>query len=263
MATIPPPVRSTAKTRLRVFTRTQMTLLIVLVATFVLCIAFTWTTRDAMSNLPFLGQGNRGRAAFGGPKTIVDLTPWQTAEALAALAVSNEERQYAREAERLAYHEVDQAFASALRQASIKRPVLSSEAIAIQQQMVQLEQTVKADQAHVDSLTAALGKSNATKTDQDQDGSGSDELDLAKAQLTLDQNELSDAQENFARATGDQRGRIQQELTTHQAAMSKYEAAHDQGQTAVAVVAQHGTLAGRIRAWFAQLDRYQLLQQAI
>jgi len=263
MATIPPPVRSTAKTRLRVFTRTQMTLLIVLVATFVLCIAFTWTTRDAMSNLPFLGQGNRGRAAFGGPKTIVDLTPWQTAEALAALAVSNEERQYAREAERLADHEVDQAFASALRQASIKRPVLSSEAIAIQQQMVQLEQTVKADQAHVDSLTAALGKSNATKTDQDQDGSGSDELDLAKAQLTLDQNELSDAQENFARATGDQRGRIQQELTTHQAAMSKYEAAHDQGQTAVAVVAQHGTLAGRIRAWFAQLDRYQLLQQAI
>ena len=51
-------------------------------------------------------------------KTLVDLRPWQTAEALAPLAVTAEETEYAHEAERLADHEVDQAFASALRQAS-------------------------------------------------------------------------------------------------------------------------------------------------
>ena len=39
-------------------------------------------------------------------------------QTLAALAVSAEERELAREAERLADHEVDQAFAQALRQAS-------------------------------------------------------------------------------------------------------------------------------------------------
>jgi small-conductance mechanosensitive channel len=46
--------------------------------------------------------------------------------------------------------------------------------------------------------------------------------------------------------------------------MSKYDAqVHDQGQSAVISAARYGTLAGRIRAWFAQRDRYQLLQQAM
>jgi len=263
MAMTPPPVTPTARPRSRAFTRTRLITLLVLVAIFVLCIAFTWTTRDAMSNLPFLRQG-RARAAFGTQKTIVDLSPWQTAETLAAMAVSTEERQYAREAERLADHEVDQAFASAMRQASIKRPVLSGAALAISEQVAQLEQTVKADQANVDRLTAQNKSSGAAKANEDQAGSGSDELDLAKAQLTLDQNELTDAQQNLARASGDLRGEIQQELAAHEAAMSKYDAqVRDQGQMAVVSASRYGTLAGRTRAWFAQVTRYQLLQQAM
>ena len=248
--------------RPRLFSGTRITALGVLVAIFLLCMAFSWTTRDAMSNLPFLRQANRSQAGAG-QKTIVDLSPWQTAQALAALAVSAEEREYAREAERLADHEVDQAFASALRHAAIRKPVLSSEAVAISGRITQLEEIVKADQARVDSLTSPESKT-AAKGKQDQPSSGSDDLSLAKAQLALDQDELTDARQELARATGDQRPRIQQELATHEAAMSKYDAqAHDQAQTAVASVSQHGTLAGRIHAWFAQRDRYQLLQQAI
>lgn len=263
MATVPPSVPSAARPSSRALTRTRLITLLVLVGIFVVCIVFTWTTRDAMSNLPFLGQG-RARSAVGAQKTIVDLSPWQTAEALAAMAVSTEERQYAREAERLADHEVDQAFASALRHASMKRPALTGNALAISQQVAQLEQTVKADQANVDRLTAQNKSSGAEKADQDQADSSSDQLDLAKAQLTLDQNELTDAQQNLARASGDQRGRIQQELATHEAAMSKYDAqVRDPGQMAVVSAARHGTLAGRIQAWFAQIGRYQLLQQAI
>jgi small-conductance mechanosensitive channel len=262
MAIPPPSITPTTKPRSRALTRVRLITLLVLVGIFVLCIAFTWTTRDAMSNLPFLSQA-RVRSAFGTQKTIVDLSPWQTAEALAALAVSTEERQYAREAERLADHEVDQAFASALRQASMKRPALTGNALAISQQVEQLEQTVKADQANVDRLTAGNKSSGAAKADH-QETSGSDELDVAKAQLGLDQNELTDAQQNLARASGDQRGQIQQELAAHEAAMSKYDAqAHDQGQMAVVSAARYGTLAGRIEAWFAQISRYQLLQQAV
>jgi len=263
MAANPPQTPPARKKQWLSFTRTRLTILVVLVAIFLLCIAFTWTTRDAMSNLPFLKQGNRAQASLGGQKTIVDVSPWQTAQALAALAVTAEEREYVREAERLADHEVDQAFASALRQAAIKPPVMSSETAAISGRIKQLEEIVKADQARVDSITAQAGKP-AAKTNQDQTSPGTDDLSLAKAQLGLDQDELGDARQELARATGDQRPRIQQELATHQAAMSKYDAqAHELVQTAVASVSQHGTLAGRIRAWFAQIDRYQLLQQAI
>src|SRR5579883_802794 len=208
-------------------TRTRLTLLVALVAIFVLCIAFSWTTRDAMSNLSFL-KGNREQAGAGAQKTIVDLSPWQTAQALTALAVTAEEREYAREAERLADHEVEQAFASALREAAIKPPVMSSAAAAISDRIRQLEEIVKTDQARVDSLTAAAGKP-APKTGEDQASPGADELSLAKAQLGLDQDELTDAREELARATGDQRPRIQQELASHEAAMSKYDAqAHEQ-----------------------------------
>ena len=138
--------------------RTRLITLVVLVLIFVLCIGFSWTTRDAMSSLPFLGGQNRYASRFGGEKTIVDLSPWQTAQAMSALAVSSEERQYAREAERLAAHEADQAFALALRQASTQRPVLSAEAQAISKKIEQLQQTAKADQARVDGLTGLANR---------------------------------------------------------------------------------------------------------
>jgi small-conductance mechanosensitive channel len=81
----------------------------------VLCLIGAWLTRGSMTHLPFL----RGKGAA--QNTLVDQRPWQTIEALAPLAVSAEEQSLAREAERLADHEVDQAFAFALRQAAMKK----------------------------------------------------------------------------------------------------------------------------------------------
>src|SRR5208283_5990750 len=69
----------------------------------VVCLVASYLTRGAMSNLP-----NRNERSG-----LVDQQPWQTASSLANLAVSAEEKQFAREAERLADHEVDQAFAMA------------------------------------------------------------------------------------------------------------------------------------------------------
>ena len=72
---------------------------------------------------------------------------------LAALAVSAEELGLAREAERLADHEVDQAFAQSLRQASAETRELTGEALALQQRVTSLQQMVKQDQEQVTALT--------------------------------------------------------------------------------------------------------------
>jgi hypothetical protein len=75
--------------------------------------------------------------------------------------------------------------------------------------------------------------------------------------------ELNDAQHDLARASGDVRTRIQQELAAHEAAMSKMNAqSGSDSQIAVLSTRQYGTLAGRIEAWSSQRSRYQLIQQA-
>ena len=86
----------------------------------VVCLVAIYLTRGAMANLPFLKA--KGRARGAAADGLVDQRPWQTIQALAPLAVSAEEKRLARDAERLADHEVDQAFAQALRQASMGDP---------------------------------------------------------------------------------------------------------------------------------------------
>src|ERR1035437_1289965 len=118
MAGLPVTPITGGRKRKRVFGRASLIFLLAMAVLLVLCLAFSWSTRDSMAPLSFLtGRGNV-RSLGKSPKTLVDLGPWQTAEALAPLAVTAEEKEYARDAERLADHEVDQAFASALRQAS-------------------------------------------------------------------------------------------------------------------------------------------------
>jgi uncharacterized protein YqfA (UPF0365 family) len=89
-----------------------------------------------------------------------------------------------REAERLADHEVDQAFSQSLRQASLEKPKLSGKALALQQRVTELQTIVKSDQARIAVLTGGAGTTA--------DVSKSSDLDVAKAQLGLDQNELDD-----------------------------------------------------------------------
>jgi small-conductance mechanosensitive channel len=210
----------------------------------------TFVTRGSMANMPFLkAQGNS-------PGNLVDQRPWQTIESLAPLAISAEEQSLAREAERLADHEVDQAFALALRQAALQTRVLTGDALTLQQRIAQLQALVKEDQAKVETLTAALKAAPGAPA-------SSDDLDVAKAQLQLDTDELGDATEQLARITGDKRGEIQQELTARQSAMKKFEAqANSGGQIAVLSARRYGTLYGRVSAWFDQRSRMALIRQA-
>src|SRR3984957_4193423 len=112
-------------------------------ALLILCLVAAYWTRGAMAHMPFLKQGS----SPGTAGNLVDQRPWQTIESLAPLAVSAEEQALAREAERLADHEVDQSFAFALRQAALRTHTLSGDALALQQKVSQLQALVKEDQA--------------------------------------------------------------------------------------------------------------------
>ncbi len=222
-------------------------------ALLVLCLAAAWWTRGAMAHMPFL----KANGGHGNTNNLVDQSPWQTIESLAPLAVSAEEQSFAHEAARLADHEVDQAFAVALREATFQTRTLTGEALVVQERVTQLQTLVKEDQSKVDTLTASLKQPNGTTA-------SSDDLDAAKAQLQLDTDELGDATEQLSRASGDKRGQIQQELTARQAAMKKYDAsqANTGGQIAVLSARRYGTLYGRISAWFDQRSRMSLIRQA-
>jgi small-conductance mechanosensitive channel len=266
MAGLPVTPIPGGRIRKRVFGRVSLIVLLAMAALLVLCLAFSWTTRDSMAHLSFLsGQGNV-RSVEKSQTTLVDLRPWQTAEALAPLAVTAEETEDAHEAERLADHEVDQAFASALRQASAQAQhrILTGDALALSQRVKQLQQLIKEDQALVNSLTAASGSSAALTKDAAKPAGDSDDLEVAKAQLGLDTDELEDAQQELDRASGDDRAQIQGELAAHEALMSKYDSqSHSPAEVAVLSARRHSTLAGRLKVWRSQLDRYASIQQAM
>ena len=260
------PAAVDSSPRSRLFDRIRIGILLSLLLVLLVSAVFSWMTRDAMAHLRFL-QGQAGNGGLGARKTLVDLSPWKTAQALAPLAVSAEEIEYAHNAERLADHEVDQAFAVALRQSGLQAEhrELSGDSLAQAQKVDQLEQLVHQDQALVASLTAKTGPAvKGGAANQTDDNSTSDDLEIAKAQLGLDSDELADAKLDLERASGDNSSAIQGELAAHEATMRKFDSsAAADGQVAVLSAKRNGTLAKRVSAWFSQNSRNQLIQQAM
>ena len=204
-----------------------------------------YVSRGTMEQLAFLRRGAEGTE-------LVDQRPFQTAQTLAGLAVSAEEQRYAQEAERLAGHEVEQAFATALRQASLHQRVLTGEASETAKKVAAMQATLAGDKAHVNELTDAARKSGVANA-------SGDDLDVAQAQLGLDTDELADATADLARESGDQRGRIEAELAAFQTASRKGEGAKE---PAVVAARKYASLWGRASAWLDQRHRVQLLEQA-
>ncbi len=243
------------------FSRAQWVTLGIIGVLLALCIAFSWTTPDGLRR-PSSSWGTDGAGRAVAPKTIVDLGPWVTAESLAQLAVTSEEKALAQQAQRLADHSVDQAFAAALREANLRTQdrKLSGDALSIANRIEQLKQLVQQDQAAVKQISPEKPVNKSTQSSDDSDDV---DLQIAKAQLQLDSDELDDAQDDLDRATGDERSQIQSELSAHEAGMKKYDSqTQEQGQIAVMSAKQYGTLAARLGAWNRQRARIQMLAQA-
>jgi hypothetical protein len=159
---------------------------------------------------PSLGKGKLAAAAQA---PLVDQSPLKTAQQLAQLASTSEERPLAQEALRLADYEVDLMFAGALRDAHDHPPVLSAEAKESATRLQKSQKLLDNDRAQIAQLTAAEAQASGERKD-----ALDDDLELAKAQLELDQDEVDDAKQDLIRAGGDPEGRIQAMVQEHEAA---------------------------------------------
>ncbi len=135
---------------------------------------------------------------------LVDLSPLKTAQQLAKLADTPEERPLAQDALHRADEEVDLTFDSALREALLHPPPLSGEVKDMQDRLQKAQKLLQADQEVAKQLSEQLAKAPESKQDAIQVA-----LVQAEADMDLDQNEVDDAKEDLARAGGSLADRIQ------------------------------------------------------
>jgi len=193
---------------------------------------------------------NTGLAA---EQEIVDQRPLQTAQQFAKMATSAEEKPFAEEALKLGDHEMDLAFAAAVNDAQAHPPVLTAKAKEIQARLQKAEDALDAAKKHVDELTAAEAKASGSKKD-----ALDDQLDLAKAQLELKQDEVDEAKEDLIRSGGDPQGRIQTMVEEHEAASHS----SDSTQVNVSETPELGGLIHRWQRWSALHEKQMQLWSA-
>jgi small-conductance mechanosensitive channel len=183
----------------------------------------------------------------------IDQTPLQTAQQFAKMATSAEEKPFAEEALSIGDHEMDLAFAAAVQDAQEHPPVLSARAKEIQAHLQKAEDALDSDKKRVDALTAADAKASGAKKD-----ALDDQLDLAKAQLELDQDEVDEAKQDLTHAGGDPQGRIQTMLEQHEAASHASDSTH----VTVSEPAEARGLVHRFQQWLAWHQKQMQLWHA-
>src|SRR5712671_1068685 len=184
---------------------------------------------------------------------IVDQRPLQTAQQFAKMPTASEEKPFAEGALELADKEMDLAFAAAVLDTQEHPPVLSAEAKAIQARLQKAEDALDSSRKRVDAITAAEAKASGSKKD-----ALDDQLDLAKAQLELDQDEVDEAKQDLTHAGGDPQGRIQAMLEQHEAA------SHSSDSTLINVSEPAGArgLIDQFQQWLAWHQKQLLLWRA-
>ncbi len=187
---------------------------------------------------------------------LVDQRPLDTARRMAAMAGTPAEQALAHEAEKVGDHEVDLTFFDALRTAEQNPPPLSPEAKQIAARKAKAQQTLKDDQDSITLLTRKLAAAAESQKDNLQD-----QIDVAKAQADLDQDELDDATEDLEQAGGDPQAKIKRLQEEHEAGDHNVAAAgsavnpHEQDY-------QTHTLLSVFRSWQALRSKEAQLQSA-
>ena len=192
-----------------------------------------------------------GRAKRKPKPELVDQRPLDTARNLAALAASPGERAFAARALRLADDEVDLTFAIALRDAAAHPPPPTPETQALVDRIKQLQARVDTDQQSIAQLKQAPRGKHADEIQQ--------QLDLAQAELSLDQEALSDAHKDLSRAGGDLQSTIRRLLEEHEATGHANTAVSEAPAPAARETA---TLLSQFRNWAALRDRHRQLLAA-
>jgi small-conductance mechanosensitive channel len=171
---------------------------------------------------------------------MVDQRPLQTARRVGSLAYTQEEKDLAQQAEKVADHEVDLAFFDAFRAAQENPPPLTPALKKLSDQKNQMQQALTEDQDNVNDLTKRIAAAAEANKENLQD-----QLNVAQAQLELDQDELDDATEALVESGGDPQAEVQRLKQAHddeEAHLSKHPAsapnpaeAYYQGHTLLVV----------------------------
>src|SRR5690348_12064930 len=213
----------------------------ILTGLLVVCAVTWYFTRDASS----------GRVVTKKPaassQAPIDQRLLGTARQMAAIAGTVDEQDQAREALRLADHELDQAFAAAIREAAARSAPPSGPGKQLADRIAASKARLAADQRQIAKWTKAAAD-NDTAAGQ---------LELAKAQLALDEDELEDAQQDLARQGGDEHATLERALQEHEAALH---------QTALppkaAATIRTATLNEQIQSWLSLGDKERQLEGA-
>jgi small-conductance mechanosensitive channel len=212
----------------------------IVVVLLIACLVAAYVTRDVRSNQTAAQEPTAANSA-----SPIDGRLLLSAQQMGALADTPEEQAHSRDALRLSDHELDQAFASALREAAMLSVPASGPFKQLRDRAARWKAQIAADQA----LIAKLFKQAASDSD------ATDQLELAKAQLELDKNELEDAQQDLARQGGDQHDKLQRLLQQHE------DAQHQAAQSPRAPsLGRTDTLGQQIGAWLSLRDRQRQLE---
>ena len=182
--------------------------------------------------------------AESAPAKLVDQSPLQTAHSLSNIASTAAEQQHAADAVRLADHEVDITFATALQLVQLHPPTVSSETKELNARITLLENRLQQVQEQVSQLTklaANPGKADAHAIQQ--------QLEVAQARVELLKDSLDDAQQDLVRAGGDPQAEVKQELEEHEALEHANSTSTAGSGTKPILFNVEGNLVGQFRTW--------------
>ena len=195
--------------------RQWITAIVLLLLMSAAVLGLLWTREPAQTEESTTEPAKKvsGRKAAAAQPPLIDLRPLQTAQRLAATAGTPEEQALAHAAEKAGDHEVDLTFFDRLREVQLNPPPLSPAAKEIAERKAKMQQALKDDQDSVTVLTRKVATAPESQKDNLQD-----QIDVAKAQMELDQDEFDDASEDLEEAGGDPQAKIKRLQEQHEAA---------------------------------------------
>jgi len=190
---------------------------------------------------------------------LVDERPLPTARGLASLAITAEEQRLSQEAVRIADHEVDLAFADALRQAAEQKSDQDPKKRDLYMKMQQAQAALADVQSRVEQLKAQIASAKPGEKEALQE-----RKDLLDAEQALAEDEVEDAQQELIRAGGDQEAAVQRQRDQHEAGEHELEQHQGQNPTGASPAVDLGAsnLVGQMRAWMWLRDKRAHIESA-
>jgi len=186
----------------------------------------------------------------------VDTSLLLAARKLGSQAGSAEEQELARQAERLASHELTQSFTMALKRTAEAPTARTPEMKELAALKARAEEAVEADQRRIKELERRLAKAP-----EEQRQTLEDQIEVAKAQLELDRDERDSAREDLDQAGGDSQARIKR-LKEAYDAMDREPSTIGQASASLVARGTTGSLLNRLRLWRFQKEKTEQLARA-